>query len=155
VEARAVSGDVTLVGEGKPMNLHVGTITGTIRLEHVAGDVEATTTSGDIHMGVDSAHSIRIHTVSGDVSFRGKLTKDADFDTQTVSGEVKVHADSENGFEYDVTAFSGDITDCIGVKAEKTSHYGPGTRLNGTIGNAGAHVRVKTMSGDIDLCDKQ
>jgi DUF4097 and DUF4098 domain-containing protein YvlB len=155
VEAKTVSGDVFLRGEGKPLGLHVGTISGTIRLEHVAGDVEATTTSGEINMALESGRSIRMRTISGDVSFRGKLTKDADVDAQTVSGDLKMRANSDNGYEYDVTTFSGDIGNCFNAKAEKTSRYGPGERLSGSLGNSSGHVRLKTMSGDIELCDKQ
>jgi DUF4097 and DUF4098 domain-containing protein YvlB len=155
VDVKTVSGDVTLHGEGKPASLHLATISGTIRLEHAAGDVEASTTSGGINLALDSARSVRMRTISGDVSFRGRLTKDADFDIQTVSGDVKLRADSDNGFEYDVTTFSGDIGNCFNAKAEKTSHYGPGERLSGSLGNGSGHVRLKTMGGDIELCDKQ
>jgi DUF4097 and DUF4098 domain-containing protein YvlB len=155
VEVKSVSGDVSLRGEGRPLGLHVGTISGTIRVDHAAGDVEASTTSGDINMALDSGRSIRMHTVSGDVSFRGRLTKDADVDTQTISGEVKMRADSESGYEYDVTTFNGEIGNCFNAKAEKTSRYGPGERMSGSLGSGSAHVRLKTMSGDVELCDKQ
>lgn len=155
VEVKTVSGDVTLRGDGKSAGLHLASISGTIRLEHTSGDVEASTTSGGINLALDSGRSVRMRTVSGSVSFRGKLTKDADFDAQTVSGPVKMRADSDNGYEYDVTTFSGDIGNCFNAKAEKTSHYGPGERLSGSLGNGSGHVRLKTMSGDIELCDKQ
>ena len=155
VEAKTVSGDVTLHGTGKPVGLHVGTISGSIHVDHAAGDVEASTTSGEIKMSLDPARSIRMHTVSGDVSFHGKLTKDADVDAQTVSGELRMHADAENGFEYDVTTFSGDIGNCFNAQSEKTSRYGPGERLTGSLGNGSAHVRLKTMNGDIELCNRQ
>jgi DUF4097 and DUF4098 domain-containing protein YvlB len=155
VEVKTVSGDVTLRGDGKSAGLHLASISGTIRLEHTSGDVEASTTSGGINLALDSGRSVRMRTVSGSVSFRGKLTKDADFDAQTVSGPVKMRADSDNGYEYDVTTFSGDIGNCFNAKAEKTSRYGPGERLSGSLGNGSGHVRLKTMSGDIELCDKQ
>ena len=154
-EAKTVSGDVTLHGTGKPLSLHVGTISGTIHVDRAGGDVEASTTSGEINLALETGRSIRMHTVSGDVSFRGRLTKDADVDAQTVSGELRLRTDSENGYEYDVTTFSGDIGNCFNAKAEKTSRYGPGERLSGSLGNGSGHVRLKTMSGDIDLCDKQ
>ena len=153
-EAKTVSGDVTLHGTGKPLALHVGTISGTIHVDHAGGDVEASTTSGGINLALETGRSIRMHTVSGDVSFRGRLAKDADVDAQTVSGELKLRTDSESGYEYDVTTFSGDIGNCFNAKAEKTSRYGPGERLSGSLGNGSAHVRLKTMSGDVELCDK-
>lgn len=154
VEAKTVSGSVSLRGDAKTTGLHLQTISGNIRVDRAAGDVEASTTSGGIDLAFDSARSVRMRTVSGSLGFRGKLTKDGDFDAQTVSGDVKVHAVPENGFEYDATTFSGDIDDCFNVKAEKTSRYAPGERLSGTLGNGSAHVRLKTMSGNIGLCDK-
>jgi DUF4097 and DUF4098 domain-containing protein YvlB len=155
IEAKTVSGDVALRGQGKPAELHLTTISGSIRLEHGAGDVEASTTSGEINMQLDSGRSVRMRTISGDLVFRGSLAKDADVDVQTVSGDVKLHAKPETGYEYEVTTFSGDIDNCFNAKAEKTSRYGPGERLSGSLGNGdGGHMRIKTMSGDVSLCDK-
>jgi hypothetical protein len=45
----------------------------------------------------------------------------------------------------------------MGEAAERVSKYAPGRRLNGTRGKPGtgeAKVRLKTMSGDVELCDK-
>ena len=154
VEAKTVSGEVTLRGNGRPAEMHITTISGNIRLDHGAGDLEATTTSGDLTAQLDPARSVRLHTISGDMSVRGRLTKDADVDGQTVSGEAKLYVGAENGYEYEVTTFSGSIHNCFNAQAEKTSRYSPGERLSGSLGNGAAHVRLKTMSGDIDLCDK-
>jgi hypothetical protein len=155
VEAKTVSGDVVLHGQGgKPAVLHLTSISGSIRLDHGAGDVEANSTSGSLNVQLDTARSVRMRTISGDVTLLGKLTKDADVDTQTVSGPIKMHTDSDSGFEYDVTTFSGEIGNCFNAQAERTSRYGPGERLSGSLGKGSAHVRLKTMSGDINLCDK-
>src|ERR1700722_7353523 len=155
VEAKTVSGSISLRGDGKPVELHLTTISGDIRLERGAGDVEANTTSGEISLQVDSGRSVRMRTISGDVVFRGSLAKDSDVDTQTARGEVKLHAKPETAYEYEVTTFSGDIDNCFNVKSERTSRYGPGERLSGSRGDGnGGHVRIKTMSGDVSLCDK-
>lgn len=153
-EAKTVSGDIVLRGSGKPGALHTTSISGSIRLERGAGDVEATTVSGDLSVQLDPGRTIRMRNTSGRISIQGKLTKDADVDAQTVSGEVRLHAPAENGYEYELSTFSGEIRDCFHVKPAKTSEYGPGERLNGTLGKGDGHVRIKTMSGSIDLCDK-
>ena len=153
VEAKTVSGDVMLRGQGKPGELHLTTISGSIHLDHGAGDVEANTTSGDIRMHIDQGRSVRLRTINGDVHLNGSLVKDADVDAQTVSGEVKMHAAAEMGYEYEVTTFSGDIGNCFSAEADKSSH-GPRQRLSGTLGKGNAHVRIKTMNGNIELCDK-
>jgi DUF4097 and DUF4098 domain-containing protein YvlB len=153
-EAKTVSGEIVLRGNGKPVALHTTSISGGIRLEHGAGDVEATTVSGDLSLQLDPGRTIRMRNTSGLISIQGKLTKDADVDAQTVSGDVRLHAPAESGYEYEVSTFSGDIHDCLNVKPEKTSQYGPGERLNGTLGKGEGHVRIKTMSGSVDLCDR-
>ncbi len=153
-EVKTVSGDIVLHGAGKPMALHTTSISGNIRLDHGAGDVEATTVSGDLSVQLDPGRMIRMRNTSGRINIQGKLTKDADVDAQTVSGEVRLHAPAESGYDYEVSTFSGDIRDCFNVKPEKTSEYAPGERLNGTLGKGDGHVRIKTMSGSIDLCDK-
>jgi DUF4097 and DUF4098 domain-containing protein YvlB len=153
-EVKTVSGEIVLRGNGKPGELHTTSISGSIRLEHGAGDVEATTVSGDLSVQLDPGRAIRMRNTSGLISIQGKLAKDADVDAQTVSGEVRLHAPAESGYGYEVSTFSGEIRDCFNVKPEKTSEYGPGERLNGALGKGEGHVRIKTMSGSIDLCDK-
>ncbi len=155
VEAKTVSGDVTLRGAGKPAELHVSSISGNIRLEHGAGDLEATTVSGVLEAELDPGRSVRARTTSGTVYIRGKLAKDADLNLQTVSGNIRLHAEVDGGLDYEASTFSGSIRNCFNAHAERTSEYGPGERLVGTLGKSGARVWVKTMSGGIDLCDKR
>jgi DUF4097 and DUF4098 domain-containing protein YvlB len=154
VEAKTVSGDVALRGEGKAAELHVSSISGSIRVARGAGDLEATTVSGALDAQLDPGRSVRARTTSGRMVIDGKLGNDADFDLQTVSGDIRLHAGAAAGYDYEVSTFSGSIENCFNAQAERTSRYGPGERLIGTRGKGDAHVRIKTMSGGIDLCDK-
>ncbi|MGB6606161.1 MAG: DUF4097 family beta strand repeat-containing protein [Steroidobacteraceae bacterium] len=154
LELKTVSGDVKLRGHGQPAQLTVGTVSGDVHLEHGAGALEASTVSGEITASLDSAHSVRAHSTSGDVRIDARLERGAEFEAQTVSGEVKVHAPSEDGFQYDVGTLSGEISDCFDVKAERSSEYGPGHNLRGTRGGGSARLRLRTMSGDVELCDR-
>jgi Putative adhesin len=91
------------------------------------------------------------------VTFEGRLTRGGYLEAQTVSGDLEVRSSPEGSLDYEVNTFSGDITNCMGLQAERVSKYGPGKRLNGTRGTSGAdeaRVRLKTMSGDVDFCDK-
>jgi DUF4097 and DUF4098 domain-containing protein YvlB len=152
-EAKSVSGDIKLRGHGQPARLHVSTVSGDLRLEHAAGDLESTTVSGEISAVLDPARSMRAHSTSGDIRLEGRLVRGADVDLQSVSGDLKVHAATEGGMQYEASSLSGDISDCFNVPAERSSRYGPGKTLSGTRGEGGAHVRLKSMSGDLDLCD--
>jgi DUF4097 and DUF4098 domain-containing protein YvlB len=160
-EIKTVSGDVVLRGRGRGSNfsdIHISTISGNIRVDRTGGDLEATSVSGDMTIRLEPSRNVRVRTTSGDLGFEGKLAPGASVDAQTVSGDLTVRAVPESGMDYEVSTFSGDIRNCMGVEAERVSKYGPGRRLNGTRGANGAadeaRVRLKTMSGDVELCDK-
>jgi len=154
IEAKSVSGSLKLRGKGQPAKLHVSTVSGDLELKHAAGDLEATTVSGEATVELDPAHSVRLRSTSGDIHFEGRLARGADFDGQTVSGDLKVRAGFEDGLTFEAASVTGDINDCFNVEADH-SKYGPGNKLNGSRGGGSAHVRLKTMSGEIDLCDRK
>ena len=153
-DAKSVSGTLKLRGHGQPARLHISTVSGDIELKHGAGDLEATTVSGEISVELTPARSVRLRSTSGDITFDGRLLRGTDFDGQSVNGDLKVRAAAEDGLQYEIQSLTGDIRDCFNVKAERSSEYGPGEKLNGTRGAGGAHVRLKTMSGEIELCDR-
>jgi DUF4097 and DUF4098 domain-containing protein YvlB len=161
-EIKTVSGDLVLRGRGRDAGadgIHASSISGTIRVDRAGGDLEAITVSGEMTLRLDHpAHDVRIRTTSGDVTFEGKLTKGGNLEAQSVSGDLEVRAAPDTGaLDFEINTFSGDIKNCMGLEAERVSKHGPGRRLNGTHGTPGrddARVRLKSMSGDVDLCDK-
>jgi DUF4097 and DUF4098 domain-containing protein YvlB len=154
IEVKTVSGDLWLRGKSEDTDLRLSTVSGNVRLERAAGEVDAVTTSGDLSLDVQPARSVRVRTTSGSVEYRGKLARDASFEAESVSGDLNVRASAENGFDFEMTSFSGDIENCFNLEAEKTNRYGPGQRLSGKRGEGGAKIRMQTMSGEIDLCDR-
>ncbi len=154
VELKTVSGDLRLKGRGQPARLRLSTVSGEVHLEHGAGELEASTVNGTLVVSLDSARAVRARTTSGDVRFEGKLARGATFEATTVSGELNVRASAEAGYRYQVSSFSGDITDCFNASPERVSKYGPGSRLEGTRGEGAGQLRLKTMSGDVQLCDR-
>jgi DUF4097 and DUF4098 domain-containing protein YvlB len=154
-EAKTVSGDMKLHGTAtQPGAIRLGTVSGDITLDGGVGEIEATSVSGDVHLEMSMAHGVRLHSTSGDLTFRGGLTSDATIEAETVSGDVTLRPRAQGGFEYEASSFSGDIGNCFGKEAEATSRHGPGSRLNGSTGDGKGRVRVKTMSGDVEICDK-
>ena len=156
VVVNTVSGDLRLKGHGQPARLQVGAVSGDLRLEHGAGDLEARTVNGTLVVSLDSAHEVRLHTTSGDLHFEGKLTRGADFDATAISGDLNVRASADGGYNYDVSSFSGEIRNCFGAEPSERQHgRGPGHTLQGTRGEGAGRVHLKTMSGDIQLCDRK
>jgi DUF4097 and DUF4098 domain-containing protein YvlB len=151
-EAATVSGDMHLRGNGQAADMRLSTVSGEIVLERGAGEVEASSVSGGVRLDMDAARGVRMRSTSGDLEFRGSLSDAATLEAETVSGDVTVR--SRGGLEYEASSFSGDIDNCWGKAAEATSQHGPGSRLMGTTGNGKARLRVRSMSGDVELCDR-
>jgi DUF4097 and DUF4098 domain-containing protein YvlB len=153
-DVKTVSGDVRLKGHGQPLRLHASSVSGDVHVEHAAGDLEASTVSGELVASLDSARSIRARSTSGELTFEAKLTRGADVDVSSVSGEIKLRGAADGGYSYEVSSFSGDISDCFDVKPQRAGQYMPGSTLQGTRGDGAGHVRLKTMSGEVYLCDR-
>lgn len=154
MEVKTVSGSIVLRGSGQLADMRVSTVSGSISLTRGAGEFEASTTNGEVNAALEPARSVRMRSTSGNLKFSGRLLRDANMEAETVSGSIAIQATSESGYEYDVSAFSGSIRNCFGKDAVRTSQYAPGSRLNGKHGDGNASVRLKTLSGSIDLCDR-
>jgi DUF4097 and DUF4098 domain-containing protein YvlB len=152
LELKTVSGDVKIKGHGQSARLRVSTVSGDVHLEHGAGDLEVSSVSGTLVVTLDSARSLHARTTSGDLRFEGKLTRGASFEAASVSGDLNVRASAEGGYAYEVSSFSGDIRDCFDAKRDKSGIVGHS--ISGSRGEAAGHMRLKTMSGDIELCDR-
>ena len=152
-EIKNVSGDITLHGDGQPADTHVSTVSGDVRIENIAGDLDVGTVSGEVKGTVEAAHALRVRSTSGDVSFTGKLAHGVTVDVESVSGEISLKASTDGGYAYELSSFSGDIDNCFGATAERREH-GPGSSLRGTRGDGSGRVHMKSMSGDLTLCDR-
>lgn len=151
-EVTSVSGDIKLSGSGQDGALHVTSVSGDLTVSNAAGELEARTVNGRLRAGLSAARLVRLNTTSGDIDLDARLSSDGTVETETVSGDQKLELAAPAGYAYEARSFSGDIEDCFHQQPDK-SEYGPGSRLNGTLGAGNGHVRVKSLSGGISLCD--
>jgi DUF4097 and DUF4098 domain-containing protein YvlB len=154
-EVRSVSGDITVRGNGKPISLRISSVSGSVDLLNGAGKVDVVTVSGDARVQMSEASEVRGRTTSGDLELNAKLTRDGRVDVEGVSGEITLHLSAPAALSTEIESFSGDISGCLADKVERVSKYGPGVRLNlRAVESGGPRVRAKTLSGDIDICDR-
>src|SRR6185437_2970406 len=152
-EVNSVSGTISLRGSGRDGTLHVGNVSGDVTVTNAAGELEARTVNGTLRAELASARHARLNTTSGDIVLKARLEGSGSIETETVSGNAKLDVSAPAGYSYEAKSFSGGIHDCFGQQADE-SRYGPGSRLNGTRGGGGGHVRMQSLSGDISLCDR-
>jgi DUF4097 and DUF4098 domain-containing protein YvlB len=153
-EVRSVSGDVTVRGTGKPLSLRVSSVSGSLDITNISGKLDVVTVSGDARVQVGEASDLRGRTTSGSLEVSGKLTRDGRVDVEGVSGDITLRVSAAGGISTEIESFSGDISGCLAENVERVSKYGPGVRLNTRTVEAGARVRAKTLSGDIEICDR-
>jgi DUF4097 and DUF4098 domain-containing protein YvlB len=150
---RSVSGDITVRGGGKPLVLRVSSVSGNIDASNISGKLDLVTVSGDARAQMGEASDIRGRTTSGDLDLRARLAPNGRIDVEAVSGDMELRI-ANSGVALEIESFSGDIFGCLAKGVERVSKYGPGKRLDTRTGDASARVRAKTLSGDVDICDR-
>lgn len=151
-DVKSVSGSIRLHGSGQDGTLNVSTVSGDLSVANVAGELEARTVNGRLSADLSPARLARLNTTSGSIDLDARLARGGSIETESVSGDEKIDVAAPAGFTYDARTFSGDIKDCFGQQSDQ-SRYGPGDRLEGKRGAGDGTVRIKSLSGDISLCD--
>lgn len=147
VEIDSVSGNIDLTGKAE--RGHLETVSGNVRARGLGGQIKLETVSGDVDAENGDYREISAGTVSGDINLRGKPTKDARVDIETMSGDVHLYLPSDVSAHLRATTFSGSIRSDFGkVKEEER---GPGSSLDATLGASDARVTLQTFSGDIEV----
>jgi DUF4097 and DUF4098 domain-containing protein YvlB len=153
-ECKTVSGNVTVTGSGQPALLTITTVSGDASVTRVAGEVNGNTVSGNFTIAMGDASRSRLRSTSGDLGLKGRLAPEARLDFESISGDVRLDLATPVSAEFDVSSFSGDIRNCFGPKPVHTSEYAPGSEWRHREGQGTARVRIKTLNGDIQVCNK-
>jgi len=154
LSAETVSGDVRVQGHDEASRARVAAVSGDLTVEALAGELDAESVSGDVIVKDSRLSLARFETTSGDVIAALSLERGGRFEAESVSGDVELELGGTPDAEIDVTSFSGSIDNCFGPEAERTSRYAPGSELRFTAGEGRGEIRMKTLSGDIDLCTR-
>jgi DUF4097 and DUF4098 domain-containing protein YvlB len=154
VECRTVSGNVKVDGSGKKGMLTVTTVSGDATALRTAGEVNANTVSGNLVLGLGETTRSRVRSTSGDLIMAMRLAADGKVDAETISGDVRMNLVGAVDTEFDVSSFSGDISNCFGPKPVSTSEYAPGVELRFREGQGTGRIRIKTLSGGVNICRK-
>lgn len=143
---KTVSGDVTLSKLGTEVD--VKTVSGDIQAKNIAAELKLKSVSGDAAVVDGSCRWVDAKAVSGDVLLDLDLDPSGSYDVQTVSGDVSLRTTSEPNLSIDVKTVSGTFISDFGPV---TSEGGGRRNVHHVIGNGGARLWVKTVSGDLRL----
>jgi len=141
---KTVSGEVTLSRLAKSVD--VKTVSGDVQVKDVSGGLKLKTVSGDVGVVDGSCQWVDAKSVSGDVLLDLDMDPSGTYDVSTVSGDVAVRTVSEPNLSVDASTVSGRLSSDFGIEFASK----PGRKsVSETIGSGGAHLWVKTVSGDL------
>jgi hypothetical protein len=143
-KVKTVSGDVTLAGIAGEVD--VATVSGEIEAKSIGSGMKLKTVSGDIAVVDGACRFVNAKSVSGDILLDLDLDPAGTYDITTVSGGVAVRTINEPNLRVDASSVSGSLVSDFGISWDSK----PGKRSTSqVIGNGGAHLYVKTVSGDL------
>ena len=154
VEARTVSGDLTVVGQKLPLVLTLTAVSGDLDIRDVGGELIASAVSGDLDIVAGSMKRLKASTTNGDIDIAMTLDPAARVDIKTINGSVGLELGGNLDAQYDIETFNGRIRNCFGPDAQRTSKYAPGRELRFDEGDSDARIRIKTLNGAIEVCDR-
>jgi DUF4097 and DUF4098 domain-containing protein YvlB len=152
MSAESVSGDVEISGDNSDGEIDASTVSGDVTLIGVSGEVQAGSVSGSVVVEEGSFSRAELGTVSGDITFEGELREGGRLIVEAVNGDVDVDFVGDVSARFEVDTFNGDINNCFGPEAERTSKYAPGWELEFTEGEGSGRVEVSTMNGGVSIC---
>jgi hypothetical protein len=143
-DVNTVSGEVTL--SSLSGELDVKTVSGDIAAKGIAAGIKLKTVSGDMDVIDGSCRWVDAKSVSGDVLLDLDLHPQGTYDVTTVSGTVSLRTTAEPDLAVEATSVSGRLVSDFGIGFESR----PGRKYTSeTIGEGGARLWVKTVSGDL------
>jgi DUF4097 and DUF4098 domain-containing protein YvlB len=154
LEAKTVSGEISVMGNGKPTSSRVTSVSGAITLEEVSGEFEISTVNGAIKVQAGQIEEGRFNTTNGEVRIDGTSTDDARIEAESINGAIYMTLRGQPNAAFDIETFNGAIRNCFGPKPRRTSEYAPGTVLRFSEGEGEGQVRIKTLNGAIELCNR-
>lgn len=153
VRARTVTGEMDLEGRAETGRIALNTVQGRVRLAEAAGVLELSTVNGPVQIEGGRFERVRFSGVNGALRGKLELGDRGRLEADSIAGAVVLELPTDLPARFDLESFSGRIEPCDGVAAQREGRHGPGTRLSHVRGEGSALVRVKTMSGAIDVCE--
>jgi putative adhesin len=151
LNAEAIDGDIHITGS--PPWVRAKSASGAITFQGASSDAAFSTVSGPIR--IDGGNGVfertKIETVTGNVTFAGRLDRSGAFDFDSHSGTIDIAIPEKTAATYSVVTIAGTITNKLSKKSPTPGRFGRGAELVADEGGGGAKVSVRTFKGPVTL----
>ncbi|SRR6266567_7093989 len=121
-------------------------VNGTLTIDGVRGDITASTVNGRLDLN-GSASDLHLNSVNGQINAAvtqlGKYAK-----LSCVNGQLNLTVPSDVNVTIKGSTVNGNISTDFGLQVEH-ARYGPGTSLNGQLGDGSSRLELSTVNGGI------
>jgi DUF4097 and DUF4098 domain-containing protein YvlB len=151
LNAEAIDGNVHITGA--PSWVRAKSASGAITFQGASSDAAFSTVSGPIKVdgGKGVFERAKIETVTGNVTFAGRLDRSGAFDFDTHSGSIDIAIPEKTAATFSVVTIAGSITNNLSKKIAIPGRFGRGAELTADEGGGGAKVSVRTFKGTVTL----
>jgi hypothetical protein len=149
VSVETLDGNVELALES-PLG-HVRTASGTIVVRGVVRDLDASTVSGPLLVGMEGAlQRARLETVSSEIAFKGDIDPEGRLSAETHGGDVELRLPVRLGALFHLVSYGGGVVNEL--VPPTTLRKGPGKgEWTFRTGDGRATVDVRTFKGTVTL----
>jgi len=144
----SVSGDVTL--SDVRGGLEVGSTSGDVIVRGARGDVTANGVSGDLTLSDIAGTTVNAETVSGDISYGGRIADNGRYHFQTHSGDVELRVAGTPNATVEVSTFSGDFDSDFPIVLGGDGRVSA-REFQFRLGSGSAHLKLESFSGTVSL----
>ena len=151
LNAEAIDGDIHVTGS--PSWMRAKSATGAITFQGASADAGLSTVSGPIKVegGSGVFERTKIETVTGNISFAGRLDRSGAFDFDSHGGSIDIAIPEKTSATFSVVTIAGSITNNLSKRAPIAGRFGRGAELTTEEGGGGAKVSVRTFKGPVTL----
>jgi hypothetical protein len=151
LNAEAIDGDIHVTGS--PSWMRAKSATGAITFQGASPDAGLSTVSGPIKVegGSGVFERTKIETVTGNISFAGRLDRSGAFDFDSHGGSIDIAIPEKTSATFSVVTIAGSITNNLSKRAPIAGRFGRGAELTTEEGGGGAKVSVRTFKGPVTL----
>ena len=151
LNAEAIDGDIRITGS--PSWIRAKSATGAITFQGSSPDAGLSTVSGPIKVvgGSGLFERTKIETVTGNISFAGRLDRSGAFDFDTHSGNVDIALPDKTSASFTIVTIAGSITNSLSGTRPTPGRFGRGAELTAEEGGGGAKLSVRTFKGPVTL----
>ncbi len=124
-------------------------VNGSLTLDGVAGDVEASLVNGEVKARGLTGNA-EISTVNGELEIAlAELDAGRLVDLSSVNGSVRLDVPGHAGADVEATTVHGGIRNDFGLEVDRSGMVG--RSLEGTFGDGGARIRLSNVNGSIEI----